>query len=491
MACNNLGTFAESLSSTGLCLSGATTTIYGDNINTIGEFLYYDASCTVEIANYFYSDGSTIFEYVRGTGIVSITNCSSCNINYCIFNSNQPYDGDYNLSLTYNGYDYFTGTTNGYFIYYSLTDDSWCLSSSLGGSCDQFGPSGVGSVCPDLDLGFFVGGLCPTTTTTTTSACDSFDFVAIFDCLVSQTPTPTPTISTTPTPTPTPSTSNPCGGFSIDAMITGYTPTPTPTNTPTPTPSPEVTRPCNFDGTVQFNIFDEYMRCGNTKKFVDCLTGINYYSSDVILTPIGLSPTQQFVYKITVNGISACVIFLGLVDNISGIDTIVIEEELGSSQEGYCLVCVPDPSPTPIPCNCYELRGGSLPEGSTFSYVDCNLNESEISLARRATGYTCSSSAITLVSGNGSVLSVVGGCNGNGCPPTTTTTTTVPPCVMSEYLLVNQGGTIQEYQYTICGVKFPLNDGLPPYHSLVLCSSTPPISYSNLLQITPTGNFCS
>lgn len=490
MACNNLGTFSESLSSTGLCLSGATRTIYGDNINTIGEFLYYDPSCTVEIANFFYSDGSTIFEYVRGTGIVSITNCSGCNINYCIFNSNQPYDGDYNVSLTYNGYDYFTGTTNGYFIYYSLTDDSWCLSSSLGGSCDQFGPSGIGSVCPDLDTGFFVGGSCPTTTTTTTSACDSFDFVAIFDCLVSPTPTPTPTISTTPTPTPTPSTSNPCGGFLIDVMITGYTPTPTPTNTPTPTPSPEVTRPCEISGIVNFNIFDEYMRCGNTKKFVDCLTGINYYSSDVILTPIGLSPTQQFVYKVTVNGISACVIFLGLVDNISGIDTIVIEEELGSSQEGYCLVCVPDPTPTPIPCDCYGLTGGSLPEGSTFSYVDCNLRESEVTIGRRFTGYTCSSSSITLVSGNGSVLGIVGECVDDVCP-TTTTTTTVSPCDLTEYLLVNQGGTIQEYQYTICGVKFPLNDGLLPYHSLVLCSSTPPISYSNLLQITPTGNFCS
>ena len=129
--------------------------------------------------------------------------------NYCIFNTTQSYDGEYDLSLTYNGYNYFTGLTNGYFIYYSLTEDSWCLSSSLGGSCDQFGPSGVGSTFPDLDSGFFISGVCPTTTTTTTSACDSFDFNAIFNCLVSSTPTPTPTNTPTPTPTPTPTSSNP------------------------------------------------------------------------------------------------------------------------------------------------------------------------------------------------------------------------------------------------------------------------------------------
>jgi hypothetical protein len=120
MACNNLGTFSESLSSTGLCLSGLTRTIYGDNTNTIGEFLYYGPDCTVEIISSFYSDGLTIFEYVLGIGIVSITNCSGCDTNYCIFNTSQSYDGEYNLSLTHNGYDYFTGSTNGYFIFYSL-----------------------------------------------------------------------------------------------------------------------------------------------------------------------------------------------------------------------------------------------------------------------------------------------------------------------------------------------------------------------------------
>lgn len=487
MACINLGTFSQSISSTGLCLSGATVTIYGDNINTIGEFLYFDPSCTVEMGNYFYSDGLSIIEYVRGVGIVSITNCSGCNTNYCIFNSDQPYEGEYNLSLTYNGYDYFTGATNGYFIYYSLTDDSWCLSTSLGGTCEQFGPSGVGSTCPDLDTGFFSPGLCPTTTTTTTSPCNVFDYDAIFDCLVPTTTTTTTSATTTTTTTTIPP--DPCSGVSMSASITAYTTTTT-TIPVTTTTTTEVIRPCNFDGIVQFNIFDEYMRCGNTKKFEDCLTGINYYSSDVILTPIGLSPTQQYVYKITVNGISVCAIFLGLVDNISGIDTITIDEELGPVQEGYCLVCVPDPTPTPIPCDCYSLRGGSLPAGSTFSYNDCNEVYSEITVGRGDTGYTCSSSSITLVSGNGSVIGLVGECIDNICP-TTTTTTTIPECIMTEYLLVNQGGTVQEYQYKICGFKAPVNDVLPAFHSLVICSSIPPIGYSNLLQITPTGNFCS
>lgn len=495
MACNNLGTFTTgSASPTGLCSGPFTLTIYGDNLNIFDSilnpnYLYTDAGCTTLLTdNLYYSDGSNIYYYKSGTQ--SITTCAGCDINYCIFDSGYSYDGEYGVSSTYNGFDYYTGATNGYYIYYSLTEDSWCLSTSLGGYCDQFGPSGVGSICPDLYGGFFYDGVCPTTTTTTTSACELFDFDVIFDCLISATPTPTPTPTPSSTPTPTPSTSNPCGGFFIDAKITGYTPTPTPTNTPTPTPSPEITRPCNFDGLVNFNIFDEYMRCGNTKKFKDCLTGIDYYTSDVILDPSGNTPTQGIVYKSTVNGYSMCLTFIGLVDNISGIDTISLDSIIGLEKDGSCLVCVPDPTPTPIPCDCYSLYGGSTPSGTTFNYIDCDMVDQEITVGRSLTGYTCSSTSITITSGNGYVLGLIGECENNVCPTTTTTTTTAP-CDMIEYLILNQGPTTQSYQYKICGFKAPITDSLVAYHSIVICSSILPTSNSALMQITPTGNVCS
>lgn len=451
--------------------------------------------------------------------------------NYCIFNTSQSYDGEYDLSLTYNGYNYFTGLTNGYFIYYSLTEDSWCLSSSLGGSCDQFGPSGVGSTFPDLDSGFFISGVCPTTTTTTTSACDSFDFNAIFNCLVSSTPTPTPTNTPTPTPTPTPTSSNPCGGFLIDVMITGYTPTPTPTNTPTPTPSPEVTRPCDINGIVNFNIFDEYMRCGNTKKFVDCFTGLEYYTTQILFDSSGNTISQGYVYNTYINGIGICATFEGLVDNISGIDNIQIVGLIGPFNQGACLDCIP-PTPDPIlecliinsECGIVNVNPGtfingklsytwefpSLPQYTfqiywdysnivwvckeiTTNLVGCQLNiDSEIPIGSISEWVyfdtpNSSTDCIEELAGfNTTLLSVP-------CPsptPTTTTTTTISPCIITEYLLVNQAATSQEYQYTICGDKPPINGMIQPYQSLIICSSTIPIGFNPSLQITPTGNIC-
>lgn len=451
--------------------------------------------------------------------------------NYCIFNTTQSYDGEYDLSLTYNGYNYFTGLTNGYFIYYSLTEDSWCLSSSLGGSCDQFGPSGVGSTFPDLDSGFFISGVCPTTTTTTTSACDSFDFNAIFNCLVSSTPTPTPTNTPTPTPTPTPTSSNPCGGFLIDVMITGYTPTPTPTNTPTPTPSPEVTRPCDINGIVNFNIFDEYMRCGNTKKFVDCFTGLEYYTTQILFDSSGNTISQGYVYNTYINGIGICATFEGLVDNISGIDNIQIVGLIGPFNQGACLDCIP-PTPDPIlecliinsECGIVNVNPGTFINGKlsytwefpglpqytyqiywdysnnvwvckemTTNLVGCQLNiDSEIPIGSISEWVyfdtsNPSTNCIEELSGfNTTLLSVP-------CPsptPTTTTTTTISPCIITEYLLVNQAAISQEYQYTICGDKPPINGMIQSYQSLIICSSTTPIGYNPSLQITPTGNIC-
>lgn len=300
---------------------------------------------------------------------------------HCIFGTGNVYDGEYTSGATFNGYSYFTGnTTPVYYMYFSTgsTESYWCLSSSLGGTCDQVGTLNSFSLCPDFWSGFYSVGSCPATTTTTTSPCDVFDFDAIFDCLIpSATPTQTPTSTPTPTPTPSP---DPCYDNAMIATLTAYTPTPTPTISVTPTPTTTyVDRPCKFDGMANFNIFDEYMRCGNSKYFRDCITGIDYYTPD-ILQYSGGPLTQGNVYKINVNGVETCGTFIGLVDNISGIDDIVIIYEIGAEIDGACLECVPPtPTPTPTPTNTPTPTPSPSP-------TPCILKKYII----QATGFQCS-----------------------------------------------------------------------------------------------------
>lgn len=266
---------------------------------------------------------------------------------HCIFGTGNAYDGEYTSGDTFNGYSYFTGDTSPtYYMYFSTgaTQSFWCLSTSLGGTCDQVGQMNSFSLCPDFWNGFYSVGACPTTTTTTTSPCDVFDFAAIFDCILpSATPTATPTSTPTPTPTPSP---DPCFNKGLLASLSAYTPTPTPTMSVTPTPTTTyIDRPCKLSGSANFNVFDEYMRCGNSKYFRDCFTGIDYYAPD-ILTFTGGSLQQGYVYKMIVNGVDTCGSFIGLVDNISGIDDIQIIGAVGLEVNGACLECLP-PSPTP------------------------------------------------------------------------------------------------------------------------------------------------
>jgi hypothetical protein len=283
-------------------------------------------------------------------------------INFCVDSGGNLYDGQYTTDTnTYNGFTSYTGDSVPFFIYYSLTQDRWCLSTSLGGSCSQFGPVGIGSDCPDFDESFFITGVC-ITTTTTTSPCDVFNFEAIFDCLV-----PTTTTTTTLAPTTTTTTTlpfDPCTGVSVNASITAYTTTTT-TIPVTTTTTTEIERPCNFDGIVTFNTFDEYMRCGNSKKFRDCLTGIEYFSNDLVFNESGDTLIQNWVYKSTINGVSACVVFAGLVDNISGSDLVVINETLGSELQGACLECVPDSTTT--------TTTTAAPTTTTTTTVGCQI----------------------------------------------------------------------------------------------------------------------
>lgn len=344
MSCNNLGLWAFSDTSIdGLCFSSTTLTLSGDNLSK-GESIYTGSSCTIgnEVSNGYYSDGVISFYYLGG---VSYVESCLCDNYYCVDNTTL-YDDTYEIGGIFGNDVFYTGQTSPFVIYYSSGQTQWCLSNTLGGTCLLFGPTGSLSVCPDLDVSLFSNGVCPTTTTTT-DPCATFNFEAIFDCLISPTPTPTPAFSPTPTPTPTPSPSDPCGGFQADVSGLKKTPLPFPSPTPTPTLTPDVTRPCHFSGSVTFNAFNQVMTCANSKKFKDCFTGIDYYTTQNLYDESGNTLTQGMVYSTYINGIAICAIFEGLVENISGIDNIQVVSTVSLFNDGGCVNCTPE-TPDPI-----------------------------------------------------------------------------------------------------------------------------------------------
>jgi len=289
MTCE-LITILTGSTSEGLCSgSGTSINVYADTSGTTLTNIHNSPGCLGDQVpgSFFFSYSGYLYTYVEG-GIKDIDTCND----YCIINTG-TYDGTYSITGTYDGYDYYTGLTG--FIYYSIAESRWCLSSNLGDPCVQFGTYGNTSQYPDFDDTVGYQGIC-VTTTTTTNPCVDFDFTALFDCLITPTPSITPTSTVTPTPTPTPSPSDPCGGRDISLSISGVTPTQTPTPTPTPSPTPVITRPCNYSGEAIFNTFDEILQCSNSKKFKDCFTGIDYYTSDIVLVSCGTTPKQGYVY---------------------------------------------------------------------------------------------------------------------------------------------------------------------------------------------------
>jgi hypothetical protein len=412
MACNNLGLFAlDTSASLNLCLSALTTTVYGDSL-VIGQKMYINSGCTPGLVypTIYLSNGSNLYSTNAGGQITGITGCT-CSGTFCVQNDT-TYDDTYEIAGTYNSQSYYTGESTGYVIYYSTGETRWCLSQSLGDPCDQFGPYGSTSSCPDLDDSVVYFGPC-TTTTTTINPCSTLDLDAVFDCYVTPTPTITPSKTPTPTPTPTPSSSAICGGVSMVVSKLGITPTPTPSFTPTPTPTPEVDRPCNFSGEVIFNTFSEIIQCANSKKFRDCFTGIQYFTSDLVLVSGTTSPKEGYVYNAIINGQGYCVIYDGLFENISGVDTIQLITEIGSTTDGACLNCIPDltqtPTPTPTltptptpsstPCVQFEyIIVNDSPSKISISYFSCENGPSSISMNPNTSIYLCSST--TPVSNN-------------------------------------------------------------------------------------------
>jgi len=273
-----------------------------------------------------------------------------CSNFYCISNTGIPnVDDNYTLSGVYNSYDYWSGSTYGYYIYYVTgTSEYWCVSSSLGGSCTLFGASPCISSCPDICDTYFSAGVCVTPTPTPTVNCTVLDFTAIFDCEVSPSPTNTPTETPSPTLTPTPSVTNYCPSIGINVTITGITPSATSTLTPTPTASPVITYYCNFSGDVSFITVNSIIQCPGSKKFQDCYSGEFYYTTSEVNTPSGDTLTQFMIFESTVDGVSSCISYVGNTTQTIGVNNIVlIDGPLGYSNLGECALCLPQLTQTP------------------------------------------------------------------------------------------------------------------------------------------------
>ena len=280
----------------------------------------------------------------------------TCDTDYCITNTGFDYDDNYQVTGTYDGKDYWVGSTNGYYIYYNSGNTQWCLSNTLGGSCFLFGKSPCTSFCPDLCDEYFNNGICLTPTPTPTINCDVFDFQAIFNCEVPFSPTPTPTNTSTPTTTPTPTPTDVCGYLTLSVTVDTYTPTPTATPTNTPTPSPQIIRPFNFSGDVTFNTLESSIICPQSFKFQDCYNGNLYFTTNSLLLPNGGSLQPFMIFKANVDGEVKCISYLEVDTQTIGVNDIeLLEGPVGYSNLGECVFCTPEitktPTPTPTPTN--------------------------------------------------------------------------------------------------------------------------------------------
>ena len=413
----------------------------------------------------------------------------SCSTDICVVNSG-IYNDNYTFSGQYGGIDYFENSISSYYIFYSQTELRWCLAANIGDPCILFGPTNSVDPCPDFYSGIIVNGLCPTPTPTPTLACN-IDFDAMFDCDVFVTPTPTPTKTPTKTPTPTPTVTNVCGGVYLSVTANTYSPTPTPTPTLTPTPSIPIDRPCNFDGIAKFNSVDGFIVCATSKKFEDCFTGIEYYTTQTIFDSLGNLLVVGDVYGGTINRISSCFIFQTIVDNISGGDKVVITTEYGPSSQGSCLNCFPisntptltptiTPTPT-IPCLCLSYRiSNIIGVGPSIEFMSCD--NKDVLLRSGSMGWTtwlnheviiCSKDIPTIVNGSATITNIGDCCNGN--------------CI--QYLLFNTSTVSQPYAYTnLLGVI--TYQSLNSNTSILINSFSTPYSLYGGINVNPTGRDC-
>jgi len=432
----------------------------------------------------------------------------SCSTNICI-SGTVLYDDTYTIDGLYFGLDYYTGSTNGYYIFYSTTENRWCLAANLGDPCILFGPNPTSSSCPDFYANILSDGICPPPPPPPV-ACD-IDFDAVFDCDVPPTPTPTPTSTITPTPTHTPTPTNVCGGVSLDVTANTYSPTPTPTPTQTPTPSSPIDRPCNFDGVAKFNNVDGFIVCATSKKFEDCFTGIEYYTTQTLFDSVGNVLVIGDVYGGTINGKSSCFIFQSIVDNISGGDKVVITTEYGPSSDGSCLDCIPitqtptmTPTMTPTPtkpclCKSYRISDFSFPL-ALVTYTDCTTGLI-VSIRPGSMGWTtwsdksitiCSLTTPVISSGTATISNIGLCCDGTLCvqyqltnnSPSSQTFiyTNLNGVTTSQSINVGQTSIINSISTPYC-----LNGGVYVSETGVSCFSSPTPTPTNTMTPTPSG----
>jgi hypothetical protein len=442
---------------------------------------------------------------------------------YCIIN-NGSLDGNYDIDGVYDGYNYYSGPSG--FIFFSLAENRWCLATNLGDPCIQFGPYASTSTTPDLDDTVMYSGIC-ITTTTTTNPCAAFDFDAVFDCYIPPTPSLSSTPPVTPTTTPTPTQTEPCGGRSMTVTLDKVTPSATPTPTPTPSNTPDVTRPCNFNGEVIFNSINEIIQCANSKKFKDCFTGLDYFTSDLVLVSGNTQPKEGYVYNATINGLNYCVVFEGLFENISGVDNIVLTNEVGPVTNGSCLNCTPSGPEPLLECIVVNSECGTVnvsPSGTlngklyylwTFPnqtteykiYWDTILNawvaanavsnyagsylydDSQLPVGSTSDWEDSQTYVDCITSGSNFYTTVLS----DPCPsltPTTTPTPTPTPCVQNQYRVSNNGAGKLSVQYTNCSSKLTQSISIPADQSIILCSSTLPVSnnpQNTVITLLPTS----
>ena len=283
-----------------------------------------------------------------------------CSNTLCISNTSYPIlDNIYSKGPYHNGRNYWSGTTNGYYIYFKSGTTQWCLSNVLDGPCLLSGKSPCTSECPDLFGTYLSSGACPTPTPTPTNNCSVLDFVSYFDCSPLEFHTKTPTPTPTQTPTITPTTTNYCNLLKIDADVVTISSTPTPTPTLTPSLSRPVIRDCSFSGDVTFNTVNVSIDCPISKKFKDCFNpNITYTTTDVLVNPSGGEITENMVFNADVDGLPACVTYAGITYDTIGGNTIKLSSgPLGYANLGGCTFCQPTRTPTatptgtPIPTN--------------------------------------------------------------------------------------------------------------------------------------------
>jgi hypothetical protein len=238
------------------------------------------------------------------------------------------------------------------------------------------------------------------------------------------------------------------------------------------------------------------------------------------------------VYNATINGLSYCVIFEGLFENISGVDNISLTNEVGPSNLGSCLECTPSlPEPIlecvivgsecgtsyaapgpyingklsytwsfPLPISpqyLYNIYWDNINDRWNATETTTNVLGAYLEIDSELPIGTSLEWVIVLdtnpsvncfdASFNTTLLNVP-------CPtltPTPTLTPSATPCSQYQYRVTNNSPSKISVQYTTCVGKSTQTISLGGNVSTVICSSTVPITNNpQNVQITNLGFVC-